>query len=145
MTARERHRIDTRIERIELASNYLSQLATEPAEAVLGNQERVAAMERMLEVSIQAATDVASHLIAIHAWPTPESAGQAFAELARQGVIDNTLALRLRQAVGLRNVLAHDYLDIDPQRLFAGLAADMSDLRAFVAAILEFQSRRREP
>jgi uncharacterized protein YutE (UPF0331/DUF86 family) len=143
--ARERHRIDTRLERIELSSNFLTQLASEPAASVLESVERVAAMERMLEVSIQAATDVASYLIASQAWPTPETAGQAFIELARQGVIDDALAQRLRRAVGLRKVLAHDYLDIDPARLFAGLGQDMADLRAFVGAILAFQSRQDRP
>ncbi len=41
-------RIDARRERIELASRYLAQLASEPASAVLDSLERVAAMERML-------------------------------------------------------------------------------------------------
>jgi uncharacterized protein YutE (UPF0331/DUF86 family) len=134
-------RIDARLERIELASRYLAELTSEPASAVLGSLERVAAMERMLEVAIQAAADVAAHLIADHGWATPETAGQSFAELARQGLIDEGLAQRLRRAVGLRNLLAHDYLDIDPARLFEGLRADLSDLRAFVTAVLAARSR----
>ncbi len=104
-------------------------------------KRRVAAMERMLEVAIQAAADVAAHLVADHGWATPETAGQSFAELARQGLIDGGLAQRLRRAVGLRNMLAWDDPDIDPTRLFAGLGADLSDLRTFVAAVLASRSR----
>jgi uncharacterized protein YutE (UPF0331/DUF86 family) len=136
------HRLDARIERIEAACGVLSGLAREPAAAVLDAPERVAAMERMLEVGVQAATDVAAHIIAAEAWQTPESAGQAFAELARRGVLDPALATRLRRAVGLRNVLAHDYLDVDAGRLFASLTDDVSDLRAFVAATLAWIASR---
>ncbi len=142
MSARrlERHRIDARLERIEAACGVLAGLAREPAAAILNAPERVAAMERMLEVGIQAAADVAAHVIAAAAWTTPETAGQAFQELARHDVIARDLAERLRLAVGLRNVLAHDYLDVDPARLFASLPDDVADLRAFVAATLAWST-----
>ncbi len=142
MSARrlDRHRLDARLERIEAACAVLAGLACEPATAVLSSPERVAAMERMLEVGIQAAADVAAHVIAAAAWATPETAGQAFQELAGHDVIARDLAERLRRAVGLRNVLAHDYLDVDPARLFATLSDDVADLRAFVAATLAWST-----
>ena len=99
-------------------------------------------MGRMLEVGIQADDHVAAHLIAAEAWPTPETGGPAFLELARQGVISPDLASRLRLAVGLLNVRARDYLDVDAARLFASLPDDLRDLRAFVAATLAWSASR---
>ncbi|GMV42641.1 MAG: hypothetical protein AMXMBFR64_43570 [Myxococcales bacterium] len=135
MTKRTRLRIDARIERIERSCEWLASVAARDRDTVLASIETVAAVERMLEIAVQATIDVASHLVAAEAWPTPETYAQAFAVLEVRGVLPAELAKNLRRAVGLRNALAHDYLDIDVARMLASLPADIADLRAFCAAV----------
>lgn len=60
---------------------------------------------------------------------------QAFGVLQERGVVTAELAGNLRKAVGLRNVLVHDYLDIDPSSIVASLPAGIADLRAFCATV----------
>lgn len=45
--------------------------------------------------------------------PAPDTMGEAFDVLARQGVIPASLAERLKQAVGFPNIAVHQYKAID--------------------------------
>ncbi len=74
--------------------------------------------ERHLQVAVQSAIDIALHILAEDSSETPEDYATAFLLLARIGLIDRPLADGLRSAAGLRNVLVHTYLDVDPRRLW---------------------------
>jgi uncharacterized protein YutE (UPF0331/DUF86 family) len=134
-------RIDERIERIEQECAGLGRAAAMPFEVWTADDDLAPATEHRLQVAVQAAIDVAAHVVSAQGWPTPESYGELFVELGRQAVIDPGLAARLRLAAGLRNLLVHDYRGIDRRRLHAELGADVEDLRAFAGAILRFLHR----
>jgi uncharacterized protein YutE (UPF0331/DUF86 family) len=51
------------------------------------------------------------------------------------GTIDAALAQKLGRAVGMRNILVHDYTRIDRALLTAAVQRDLPDLRAFGAAV----------
>lgn len=89
---------------------------------------------------MQSAIDIALHILAEDSSETPEDYATAFLLLARIGLIDRPLADRLRSAAGLRNVLVHTYLDVDPRRLWAHLR-DLDDLIAFAAAVESYVQR----
>lgn len=58
----------------------------------------------------------------------------AFLTLAGHGLIAHDLALRLGSAVGLRNVLVHDYVTVDLERLARVVREDLDDLGLFGAS-----------
>jgi uncharacterized protein YutE (UPF0331/DUF86 family) len=49
-------------------------------------------------------------------------------------VLDEELAQRLRRATGLRNVLVHGYLEVDPALVWEHLE-HLGDLRDFAVAV----------
>lgn len=97
--------------------------------------------ERHLQLAIQSAIDIALHVVAEGSPETPETYGSAFAQLGDQGVLDEALAGRLRRATGLRNLLVHGYLDVDPMLVWKHLD-HLGDLRAFAAAIEAYLGRQ---
>jgi len=105
------------------------------AEALATDAMLEAAVERWLQVAIEACVDCAFHIVAEHGLPPPETARAAFEELARAGVIDAALAQKLGRAVGMRNVLVHDYTRVDRALLASAVRDDLGDLRAFGAKI----------
>jgi uncharacterized protein YutE (UPF0331/DUF86 family) len=75
-----------------------------------------AAVERWLQVAIEACIDLADHVVASEGWTPPESSRAAFLALAAHGRIDGALATRLGRAGALRNLLVHDYVSVDRRR-----------------------------
>ncbi len=132
----DRLRIDERLERIEEGLRGLAEARATPLEAWRIDAMLQAATERRLQVAVQAAIDIGGHLIATQGWRTAETYGQVFEELGRRGVLAGDLAARMVQAAGLRNILVHQYLDLEVDRLHASLAGAESDLAAFCASVL---------
>ena len=90
-------------------------------------------VERALQVSIQICIDIGAHLVSELGLKPAEDYQGVFASLSAHGTIDNDLADRLGDAAGLRNLLVHDYGDIDHARLWDTLG-ELDDLRAFAGA-----------
>jgi uncharacterized protein YutE (UPF0331/DUF86 family) len=91
-----------------------------------------------LQRAIQAAIDLAAHLISGRAWGLPDSLKAHFAILAHQKVIDAALSGRLQAMVGFRNIAVHDYEHIDRAVLKAILRERLGDLEAFARATKSF-------
>ena len=66
----------------------------------------------------QACAGIALHILAGTGTAVPETYAEALSALAADAVIPGPLGARLAQAVRLRNILVHGYLDIDHGRLF---------------------------
>jgi uncharacterized protein YutE (UPF0331/DUF86 family) len=125
--------------------------------------ERAAAVERHLTrvaerlprdaSELVAATD-ASDAVILHLWQavqividlglsaclhfnlgTPESYGDAFRRLADAGLLDRDLAMRLIQASGFRNLVAHAYDSLDMRRVHQAAVEGPADLRTFLARL----------
>lgn len=103
------------------------------ASELAGNAMLRAATERWLHVAIETCIDIAYHVVAANDWTPPDTARAAFGTLAAHGLIDEELARRLASAAGLRNVLVHDYVSVDLERLARVVREDLDDLRLFAA------------
>jgi uncharacterized protein YutE (UPF0331/DUF86 family) len=90
--------------------------------------------------AVQACIDLAIHACAHEALGVPEGPASAFALLAHHQVIEVELAERLTLAAGLRNLIVHQYTDLDYARLVKAITAGLTDLDAFVRAIRDHAS-----
>jgi uncharacterized protein YutE (UPF0331/DUF86 family) len=90
-----------------------------------------AAVERWLQVAVEACIDIADHVIASEGWTPPQSARAAFTTLAAHGKLPVDLADKLADAAAVRNILVHDYVSVDLVRLATVVRDDLADLRAF--------------
>lgn len=92
-------------------------------------------VEHTLQVAIQAALDVASHIVADDRLGEPETNRELFDLLAKAGRVPPDLAATLRDMAGFRNVIVHGYQDVDLAVLEDVLRNHLDDLLAFVRAI----------
>lgn len=63
--------------------------------------------------------------------------------LTRAGVLDGALETRLAGLAGLRNILVHDYGDVDPERLWELIDTrlqDLEDVQRALAALPELSA-----
>ncbi len=92
-------------------------------------------VEHSLQLAVQAALDVASHIVSDERLGEPGSNAELFTLLARAGWIDDDLAAALRRAAAFRNVLVHGYAAVDPRIVRDVLVNRLGDLEDFVARV----------
>ena len=88
-----------------------------------------------LERAIQACVDIAAHIIAYTPLGTAPTMADSFVLLARANIISDNLAIRLKKAVGLRNLLVHEYQSINWDIVWAVLQNHLSELADFVKEV----------
>ena len=88
-------------------------------------------------LAVQDCIDLASHWVADEGWQPPDHAGSTFDILADRGVVTHELATVLRQAVGLRNVIAHGYAALDAGRFYEEIRRAGPDIEQFLAELAE--------
>lgn len=91
-------------------------------------------MERRFEKAIQACLDIASHIVASQATREPSSYQDLFQVLAEERILEGALADAMGELAGFRNVLAHDYAEIDHARVYDHLQ-DLDPFRRFAEAV----------
>jgi len=139
----EPERVQRRAREIGRRLGLIDALLPLGREILLADANSSAAVERHLQIAIQAAIDIAVHLLSEDVDRTPESYGHAFRLLVEPGVLAPGLAARLSDAAGLRNILVHDYLDLDPDQLWSALQG-LDDLREFTDAVQAYLDRGRD-
>jgi uncharacterized protein YutE (UPF0331/DUF86 family) len=70
-------------------------------------------VERYLQLAIQVVLDVSNPIVADDRLGAVEEYRDAIRLLGQNGYLERDLAQRLMPMDGLRNILVHDYLDID--------------------------------
>ena len=84
--------------------------------------------ERYLHLAVEAALDLGNHWIADRALPTPDTNRDTFTVLETAGEIPADLAHRLRGWAGFRNILVHQYLEIDHGIAYRAITGELGDL-----------------
>lgn len=118
---------------IESCVSDLHRLAQPEALATDVREQRF--VEHTLQVAIQAALDVASHIVSDRRLGEPRTNRELFDLLQRDAWIEEPLASTLRNMAGFRNVLVHGYEDVDLAVVRDVLANHLGDLETFVEAV----------
>lgn len=92
------------------------------------------AVERGLQLAVQNALDIATHLVASAGHDVSDYT-TAIDALGKLGMVDTPLAQRLRPMAGFRNALMHGYLGVDVDRVHAVLNSHVDDLREFARQV----------
>lgn len=92
-------------------------------------------VEHTLQLAVQAALDVASHIVSDETLGEPKTNRELFDLLVRAEWIDGGLAEHLSRMAGFRNVLVHGYDDVDLAVVEDIVRNRLDDLLQFVARI----------
>jgi len=95
------------------------------------------AVERNIEVAIQACIDIARIIIKLEGLREPEDNKGVFVVLAENDIISEDSLKFLIPMAGTRNVLVHGYDKIDDAIIFGVLKKHLSDFNTFLKEIEE--------
>ena len=92
-------------------------------------------VEHTLQLAIQAALDVGSHIVSDDRLGEPETGRDVLRLLGKAGMLPADLAGRLERMAGFRNVVVHLYQDVDVAIVRDVVENHLGDLLDFVTAI----------
>lgn len=137
-------RIQKRFREIEARLKYLRESAKESKTRFLTDHRLAASTERDLEIAIQACLDVADHLIAKLGLELPKKdRKETFSILASHKIIPDALVSNLTSMAGQRNILVHEYLEVERDRIYQTINENLIDIVKFVQAIQKFLDKMK--
>ncbi len=117
--------ISERIRRLDLAA---ARRDDDPASLWLDG------VKYLFITAIEGCVDVAHHIASSESWQAPDTNAGAIRILGEHHVITSEVAARVTRSVGFRNVLIHQYIEVDDAVVIATLSR-LDDLRDFVSQV----------
>lgn len=93
-------------------------------------------VERTLQMMIETCVDIAGHIISDRGMRTPSSYADTFRVLAENSVADSELLAAMERMAKFRNVVVHQYEDVDAEIVIAILRSHLDDFRRYEDAIM---------
>ncbi len=129
-------RVKDKIAEIGVFLEQLSQVLPHNFEQYEQDFRVKAICERYFEKIIEAAVDLVYLFIKEKKWNLPESEKELFDVLSDQKVISGELALGLKDAKGMRNIIAHQYGEINDEMVFTAVTEELEkDIRELISSI----------
>jgi len=130
------NRIDDKICEIEKYLDELEEIKPLNLEDYIKDIKTKAACERYIEKIIEAVVDLAFLLIKYKNFKSPESDTEAFNILSFNKIISLNLSDRLQDAKGMRNIIAHQYGQINDEIVFETIDQELiKDVTEFIEII----------
>lgn len=108
------------------------------------SRERITALavERLLTLVVELASAINTHLVSVELRRAPETYAGSFTLAAQLGVLDLELADRLVPSAGMRNILVHAYLEIDPALVAAAVPVALEQYGEYVRQVARYLQQR---
>lgn len=130
--------IRRRIDKLEEYLEILRRARGYSFEEFVADPERYGSAERFLHLAIEAVNDMAAHVVADDNLGPFERARDLPAIFAEEGYIDEGLREKWSDMVGFRNVLVHEYVDINRRTVYDALQNNLQDVEELKRVFARF-------
>lgn len=127
-----------RIKHLEDNITYLEKIKKYDKKTFSSTQDIYYRFERALHLALEAVLDLGNHLIADQNLETPDSNRDIFRILFENEIIGNELKESLIKMAGFRNILVHDYLDLDRELEYEIIKNNIDDIKEFMRVVLKY-------
>ena len=116
-----------------------------PEEKLVTDEVLYAAAERNLQVAIQTILDISNHLVSTInlAKPIRENK-EAIIAIGQEGIIPIDFAMKLTKMIGYRNVLVHQYTDVERNNTYVNIQENLGDFALFARYIEQFITEQQK-
>jgi len=127
--------IQARLRRLEDVISELTAFSRLDRDSIRASVRDQWAIERGLQLGAEILFDIGDHILVAQYGVSPQDHEDVLEQLFRQGFLSGELRARLKGLGGLRNLLVHDYLRLDPEKVTEFLDRAPRDLGDFARAI----------
>ncbi len=129
-------RIKDKIEEIEKYLEELNSVLPNNFEEYKNDFKIKAICERYFEKIVEAIVDLSFLFIKYKNFKIPEEDKKAFDILFEESIIPEKLVIKLKDAKGMRNIIAHEYGSIDDSLVFEAISEQLiEDVKEFISEI----------
>lgn len=97
--------------------------------------------ERLIQLIVECATDINNHVVVETKNRPPEDYSISFIKAAEVSLISHDLAERLKGSAGMRNILVHEYMDIDDEKVHNAISITLKDYKEYIRQAETFLCR----
>ncbi|HHW73878.1 MAG TPA: DUF86 domain-containing protein [Firmicutes bacterium] len=120
----------------------LAELQQITFEDYLGNRLYKRTVERLLQLIVEAATDINNLVLKGAGKEAPLDYYSSFIELAAANVFPMKFALKIAPSTGLRNIIVHEYQAIDDRVVYASIRVTLKYYLEYMKYLEEYLSTR---
>lgn len=131
----DREIIEQKLESLRRCLKRVAEKCPADAETLMQDPDLQDIITLNLTRSVQLCVDIGAHIIAGMESLPPETMGKTFDVLAEGRVIPEQLAIRLKKAVGFRNIAVHNYEAVDWIIVHAIASKHLDDFTKFAKAV----------
>ncbi len=114
----DHERICAKLNKLQNYYDELKSLSSISLDEYLGNSIYRRAVERTLQLIVESATDINNMLLKMLGQKGAVDYYNSFINLAEQDIIPMDFALKIAPSTGLRNILVHEYEEIDDKVVY---------------------------
>lgn len=127
--------------RLKLLAEYLDELQTfrkqtNSFKAYLEDTLLRRAVERTLQIAVEACLDIGRRLISLEGFRYPEDNKDVFQVLIEEKIVSKTLSYHLLDMARFRNLMVHDYAKVDDAKVYGILKKRIGDFDQYARAIV---------
>ena len=133
--------IERRLEKLDICLKKLAPFRSKKKDEILKDPYFQDIIERNLQVAAQSVIDIANRIISLAALEKPRDYYGAILILGRAGILPSDFAQKLAPIAGFRNILVHDYLEIDGNEVYSNLQ-HLEDLETYMQHVTKWMRKQ---
>lgn len=137
-------RITEKIDEIEKFLSEMQDIIPPDFQTYMADLKTKAACERYFEKIVESLVDLAYLIIKDKGLKMPEDDKETFDILATAEIIPAPLAIKLKEAKGMRNIISHQYGNVDDEIVFESITQELcKDAQDYLLRIKRMMSRNK--
>jgi uncharacterized protein YutE (UPF0331/DUF86 family) len=138
----DRTRLAKYIQDLERYLKHLTELQKHPVEEFLSDWRIYDLADRQLHLALETFLTIGEMIISEFGFAKPDTYADIPRILFENKVIPNQLKNKLVDLARFRNVLVHDYLRLDHERVYQHVQTDTKTIEEFIEAVKRFVAKK---
>lgn len=101
-------------------------------------------IERLIQLIVDCTVDINNHVVVEANNRPPDDYRSSFSKAAEVGLITNKLAQQIQGSAGLRNILVHEYRDIDDRIVYDSVSLILKNYREYLKQVNKFLKKGKK-
>lgn len=136
--------IEDKLERLEERVKQLRSYSDISKEDLKDDSMLRSASERNFQVALEIVLDICSMIISREDMEKPEDYRSMIRLLGEEDILDEEFAKRFQNAASFRNILVHQYADIDLDKLHKYLTENLEDFDTFTREVAKYAKNQKD-